>query len=293
MLLLCLGGFGWLGFNLIAKNSEIQQLEEANNLLAQEEYASAISAYDQLLTKEVGQVKSSEKYRLWINRGYAFFGLNKYPEMLESCSKATSVRADAAWGWNCQGEALYHLNQYKAALRAFKQAAIVDGQEMTFWLNQSLILAKLGRYEAAVEISDKAIAFQDNSRPKNAADQSNFAIAFDQKGQSLLKINRHRAALEAFEQALKYAPDYLPAQQGQGIAQYELGQYSQAIVIFKQILQSDDLSPEQQAISWLYQGISQCQNNEMRAAKQALEQVLRLTSDPQAQKIAQAGCGIR
>ena len=83
------------------------------------------------------------------------------------------------------------------------------------------------------------------------------------------------------------------AQQGRGIALYRLGFYPKAIKTFAQILQRSDLTAQEQAINWLYQGVSFCQTNQRTRAKQAFTQALKLTTDKQAKEIAQAGCGIR
>ena len=64
--------------------------------------------------------------------------------------------------------------------------------------------------------------------------------------------------------------------------------------MFTGILQRNDLTQEQQAISWLYKGISLCGvANMLPKASQAFEQVVKLTTNPQALAIAKAGCGIR
>ena len=88
----------------------------------------------------------------------------------------------------------------------------------------------------------------------NSTDKHNLAIAFNQKGHSLLKLNQYSPALTAFNQALENSPDYISAQQGKGIALYNLGKYDRAIEIFEQIVQLSNLAPEQKIMSWLYQG---------------------------------------
>ena len=119
------------------------------------------------------------------------------------------------------------------------------------------------------------------------------AIAFNQQGQSWLKLKQDKKALIAFNQSLEYLHNYLPAQQGQGIALYRLGFYARATKVFTGILQRNDLTQEQQAISWLYKGISLCGVANATEASQAFEQVVKLTTNPQALAIAKAGCGIR
>ena len=295
-LLLCLGGLGWLGFNLMTQNTQIRQFKTANRLLSKQKYAKAIAIYDRLLSTEAAQ-----NHLLWINRGYAYSGLKQYQEMRESCAKATKLNYQAAVGWNCQGEALYYLDRDRAALAALEQAIAINPKEITFWLNKSRVLSNLQQHTQAIAASKEAIKLGQKLSPQNRAVKTNLAIAYNRQGQALLKIGQDRAALKAFESSLEYSPQYLSPQQGKGIVLYQLQQYSQAIETFEQILQREDLTAEQQAVSWLYLGINLCQNTDkgnipsknIAAARQAFERVLELTEKAELRTIARAGCGIR
>ncbi|MDJ0588377.1 MAG: tetratricopeptide repeat protein [Pleurocapsa sp. MO_226.B13] len=287
-MLVCLGGLAWFSWNSIAKYQQLQRFRQANLLLAQKKYTSAIQAYDRLLSTNF-----DKRHSIWINRGYAFLGLNQYQDMLQSCSTATLIEPQAAMGWNCKGEALYYLERYPKAFQAFERATKVNPQEATFWLNKAKVLSQLQKYQEAIVASQQAIQLSKQSRTSNSVKQRNLAIAYHQKGQDLLYLNRDRQSLLAFEESLNHSPNFLSAQQGKGIALYETGQYQEAIAIFAMILQRDDLTPEQQAASLLYQGVSYCQLQKTTAAEQAFDRVLQLTTDSQSQRIAQKGCGIR
>lgn len=285
--LVCAGGLAWLGFSWRDKHQQVQSLRQADRLLDKKQYDLAIEAYDRLLA-----TNAAPDYSILINRGYAFLGLNRHRDMLESCSSATSIEPDAALGWNCQGEALYHLQQYQNALEAFNLATEKNPQESTFWLNQARVLSELQQYNKAIAASDRAIKLIESS-PNNGANPVNsLAIAFELKGQNLLKLQQYSESLEAFERALKSSPEYLSAQQGKGVALYELGKYREAISVFGQILQRDDLTERQKAMSLLYTGVSLCQIQKNTPAERAFQEVLQLTTDAQSQEIAQKGCGI-
>ena len=288
-LVILLGSSIWLGFNLVTGYIQIQQFKQANQLLAKKNYQQAVTAYDQLL-----QTNLTKSDLVWINRGYALGGLKKYELMLQSCSSATLIEPQSALGWNCQGEALYRLERYQAALRAFEQATETNPQEATFWLNKSKSLSKLKEYQAANLANERAIKLIEQQAGSNQAHNgSNLALAYNQKGQSLLQQDRYQQALDAFEQSLKYDPDYLSAQQGKGIALYESRNHKQAVEVFATILGRDDLSKPQKAMNWLYKGIILCHSPELSLANQAFQQVLALNSDRQINAIAKAGCGIR
>ncbi len=287
-LLVCLSGVAWFGWNLFGKYQQVQQFKQANSLLAQKKYTAAIDVYDRLLGTNI-----SNRHQIWVNRGYAFSGLNQYQDMLQSCSNATLTKPEAGIGWNCQGEALYYLKQYPQALSAFERATNKNPQEATFWLNKVRVLSNLQEYEAAISASTQAIKSIGNSQLNNSQKKEYLAIALNQQGQNLLKTSRYRESMAAFEQSLENSPNYLSAKQGKGIALYELGKYQQAIALFTDLLQRDNLTPEQQAMSWLYTGVSQCQAQQFEAAQSAFEKVLELTQDSQSQNIATKGCGIQ
>lgn len=289
--LLFIAGMTKLGFDLMAKYhqvKEIQKIEQANNLLEQKKYAAAIAAYDSLLQTDTNQTDL-----LWVNRGYAWLGLNQYDEMLQSCSTATLIEPQASLPWNCRGEALYYLDQPKTALKALKKAIALDSQNATFWLNQSRVLADLQQYNQAIAASEQAIKLLSQSKPQTDSDLRHLAIALQQQGQSWLEIKQNKQALSAFNRSLEYFPDDLSSQQGKGITLYRLGLYNNAISTFTAILKRDDLTPEQSAVNWLYQGISLCQTDQIAPATEAFKQVLKLTKNPESTEIAKAGCGIR
>ena len=289
--LLFIGGITGLGLDLRTKYVKIQEIEkiqQAKDLLEQKKYTAAIAAYERLL-----QTETAQTHLLWINRGYAWSGLNQYDKMLHSCTTASIIKPQASLAWNCRGEALYYLGQPDAALEALRKAIAIDSQDATFWLNQGRIFADLQQYDRAIAASKQAIKLLSKSKPKNDSERRELAIAHNQQGQSWLETQQNKQALSAFKRSLEYLPNYLPPQQGKGIALYRSGQYIQAATAFTTVLQRDDLTPEQSAINLLYRGISLCETPQISSAPQAFQQVLKLTKNSQARAIAKAGCGIR
>ena len=281
----------WLGSNLLAKYRQINQFHQANQLWQTKNYQQAVAAYDRLLQSQA----SNRPHQLWINRGYALAGLKQYHAMLHSCSAATAIKPNAPLGWNCQGEALYYLGQYESAVAAFDKALALNPQEAIFWLNKSESLFKLQRYQAVYNASQQTTQLLERKlkNNNNQINQSNLTLAYNQMGEVLLIRQQHQQALAAFEQALVYAPNYLAAQQGKGIALYKLGRSQPATAMFKTVLQRKDLSQAQQAMAWLYQGMNYCNSDQFTAAQKAFKRALTLTRDRQSRAIAQAGCGIR
>jgi tetratricopeptide (TPR) repeat protein len=288
--LLGIGGMIAFGLNLVVKYLQTQQIlqtQQANSLLAQKKYALAINAYDRLLEKNAVQ-----PYILWTNRGTALLGLHQYQSALQSCSQATALQSKVDLAWNCRGEALYYLGKYDEAFAALKQAIAINPQNAIFWLNQNQVLFDLAQHEQAIAASKSAIALL-QSQPPTPNKNHHLAIALRLQGQSFLELKQNQRALTSFDQSLTYQANHLAALQGRGVALYRLGHYSEAIQTFEQILRRDNLTPQQQAINRLYQGISFCQTPQASASTEAFKQVLQLTKNLQLRKIAQAGCGIR
>jgi tetratricopeptide (TPR) repeat protein len=287
--LLGIGGVIGLGLNLVVKclqTRQVQQTQYANSLLAQKKYALALNAFEQLLKKNAAQ-----RHILLTNRGSALLGLHQYQNALKSCSQATTLQPKADLAWNCRGEASYNLDKYDEAFAAFKQAIAINPQNATFWLNQNQVLFELAQHQQAIAASKSAIVFL-QSQPSTTNQNHYLAIALRRQGLSFLELKQNQRALAAFDQSLTYEANQLTALQGKGVALYRLGDYGEAIQTFEQILRQDNLTPQQQAISSLYQGISLCETPEA-AATEAFNQVLKLTKNNQLRKMAQAGCGIR
>lgn len=291
LLILLSGSLLWLGFNLIAKYRQINQFYQANQLWQTKNYQQAVAAYDRLLQNQA----SNRPHQLWINRGYALAGLKRYDAMLHSCSAATAIKPNAPLGWNCQGEALYYLEKYEPAIAAFDKALALNPIEPIFWLNKSESLFKLKRYQAVYHVSQQVTQLLEKKlkQNNNQVNRNNLTLAYNQMGEVLLIRSSYQPALAAFEKALVYTPNYLAAQQGKGIALYKLGRSTAATAMFNTVLQRTDLSPAQQAMTWLYQGINYCSSEQFTAAQKAFKRALSLTRDPQSRAIALAGCGIR
>jgi tetratricopeptide (TPR) repeat protein len=284
--LLGLSSIGLFVFNLLAQKQEVQLFYQANQLLQQQEYDEALEAYNRIL-----KINASY-YQAWTNRGYALAGLKQYEEMLESCKSATVIQPKAEYAWNCQGEALHNLKKYSEAITAFETAIAINPQEPIFWMNKGESLNKSQRAdEALLDLSEALDLLQNQAKIEGIeAIKDKFKIAFYQQGQALLKLKLYSQALQAHEQALKHEKNYLPAQWGKAIALHKSGHYTEARELFNQILQRNDLSREQKAITWFYIGLYLCETGQVTGGIDALETALQLKPDYQAAKEALDRC---
>jgi tetratricopeptide (TPR) repeat protein len=284
--LLVLGSICLFGLNILAKNREAKMFEQANNLLQKQEYQKALEAYNQVLKI------NGNYYQAWTNRGYALAGLKQYDTMLQSCVSATVIQPQADYAWNCQGEALHNLQQYQQSIVAFDKAIAINPEEAIFLINKSDSLSKLQQDQAALATIEQAIQLLENSQEgvENSQIKGNLKVAFYYKGQTLLKQQQNELALQAYQQALQYEPDYLPAQWGKGIALKKLKRYSEAETEFNKILQRLDLSATQRATTWFYLGLNLCDAMNLSEAIEAFQTAIELQPNYQAAQTAKARC---
>ena len=288
LLFLGVVGISSIGINLISRYGRTQQtkqLQQASEQLAQGQYVSAIAIYDELLETDFSQPEI-----LWSNRGYAYLGSQQYQAALASCQQAITLDAKLALAWNCQGEAQFYLGNNSAAQTAFQRAIAIEPKNTTYQLNQSQVLQNLGQHRQALELNQKAIATLESQQ---SPPTQTLALAFKRQGQSWLEIGKNKEALSAFKTSLEHQPEDLATQLGKAISLYRLGKYELAIKTLDKILSRQDLTPQQQATGWLYQGISLCQTPKSSAADRAFDRVIKLSQNPEHQKIARAGCGIK
>ena len=272
----------WFGNQLLRTINQKQLITKGNLHLEKRNYSEALGIYNRALRVD------EDIATVWINRGYALKGLKKYELMLQSCTSATVIKPESELAWNCRGEASYYLEKYQETVAALDRAIALNPKNPVVWINYAQALHKLEQYPASEIAIERGInLLQQNSQGNSVS----LPVAYNEQGKSLLKQHKYSQALQAFARSLAYAPNYLSAQQGKALALAKLGQTHEATRIFARVLVRDDLSPEQQAITWLYKGINFCSMKQPTRANGAFEKALQLATDyNQAVKTAQEDC---
>ncbi len=272
----------WLGQEYLQANNQKQLLDSGDQELKSKNYSEALAFYNKAL--RVDQNIAS----IWINRGYALEGLEEYELMLQSCISATVIQPQSESALKCRGKALFHLKEYEETVKAWEKAIAINPEDPLAWISYGEALHKTEQYQASISAINRAIHLLKNN-PQ--ADSSSLPIAYNGQGKSLLKQHEYSYALEAFNKSLIYAPNYLAAQQGKALALTKLGKNQEASKIFAQLLIREDLSSEQQAITWLYQGINFCLMKQPPLAKAAFKKAQQLdTKYDKAITTAQRDC---
>jgi tetratricopeptide (TPR) repeat protein len=277
VVLLILSGATLAGLKIFAPSREVKFFQQGNELLIQGIYQGAIAKYNQVLKI------NANYYQAWANRGYAFAGLQEYQKMLDSCTSATIIEPRAVYAWNCQGEALYNLKQYGQASATFDKAIALEPKKSLFWINKAESLLALKETARALEVIDKAIELLDSGKELQEEEKNReLSVAFSHKGQALWQKQEYEKALEAYDRALKYLPDYLTAQWGRGMVLGKLKRSDEALAAFSQMLNNQKLTSNQKAETWYYLGLTLDELSRTQEAIAAFDEALKLKPDYQA-----------
>lgn len=276
LLLLTLIGLLTIFFNNLAKRMTVRlAFQQGNELLKQKSFAEAVEEYNRLLKLD------SNYFQAWTNRGYALAGLQKYGQMRESCSTATIIEPTAVYAWNCQGEALHNLQLYEKALVAFDKAIALDRSDPIFLINKSESLKALGKNEKSLAVIEKAIEALEQIKAIKGQESisGEFAVALTLLGNGYRQKDRFQDAIDAYEEAITYSPNYFPAQIGKGIVLSQTKRYQEAQKEFEQALENPQLTKAQQAQTWFYLGKTLCQSEQNSLGIDAFERSLKLKPD--------------
>jgi Flp pilus assembly protein TadD len=169
-----------------------------------EAFEEAAALYRAVLGKAPGHIAANA------NLGAALRDLGRAAEALPYYDAALAERPDHAPTWNNRGVALIDLGRHAEAEAAFDRAVSLRPDFAAAVNNKGRVLAMLGRspssagapaaeaprVQQALAAFDRAIALYPG-----------YAAAYDNKGLLLFELGRFDEAREAFEQAIRLAPD--------------------------------------------------------------------------------------
>lgn len=272
--------------SMVKRRAVKSAFQKGNELLKQKSFTEAVAQYNRLLKID------SNYFQAWTNRGYAMAGLQKYEAMRESCSTATIIEPTAVYAWNCQGEALHNLQRNSEAIAAFDRALSLDKSNPIFLINKSESLKALGKQEESLRVIEEAIQALEQIEAVSGRESisSEFAVALSFLGNGYRNKERYGEAVNAYERALSYSPNYFPAQIGKGIALSRAKRYPEAQAEFQQILENPQLTSTQQAQTWFYLGKVFCSSQRNALGITAFERSLSLEPGYQIAEEAKEQC---
>ena len=260
--------------------------DRGNELLRQKSFKQAVTEYNQLLNID------SNYFQAWTNRGYALAGLGQFSQMQESCSTATIIEPDAVYAWNCLGEALHNLNRSEDAIAAFDQAIALNPNEPIFLINKSESLKSLGREAESLDVNRQAIQVLERVEIIGGKEKvaGEFAVALTFLGNGYRKRKQYALAVDSYNRALEYSPNYFPAQIGKGIVLSKAKRYREAQQEYRAILNNQQLEAVKQAQTWFYLGKSLCQSQQVNRGLAAFDEAIKLKPEYEAAKQARINC---
>ena len=165
---------------------------------------------------------------VWCDMGDVLYDQGKHEHALEAYNRAINLSPEFACelqmakAWEGKGDALSKLNNklealkaYMRSLQLFDEAIERDSKDTEAWLGKGYALYKREMHQEALEAYNRAIELAKSSPPITTPSESSaklsLAKALTRKSIVLCRMGDRQKAIEAVEDALNAAPDYLPA----------------------------------------------------------------------------------
>ena len=208
----------------------------------------------------------------FLNLGLALAGLERHSEAIEAYDQAIQLDRDNVSALAGRGIALSELGQYEEALRTLERAAARlrltgradDPAYAQVYQYLAGALANTGRLQEALNVAIEVA----NRIPSEAGPHYTRGAIWDELG-------NYEQGLEAYEAAVRLAPDFPEALGGQGADLVRLGRFAEAIDPLQKALR---LEPNQ-AASHYYLGLAYKNLNRFADAVASFRESLRLGID--------------
>jgi tetratricopeptide (TPR) repeat protein len=182
--------------------------------LSRDDFAKALPNFERAVEIDSNYAEA------WYQAGFCYGVLGRHSDALKASRQAAKLRPDWAETYVNIGASSYALGQYKDAAEAYKQALKLDDDKPDTQYALGLTYNKLNRTDEEILAYKRAIALKPDH-----------ANAIEKLGVAYFKQRRFPEASAAFEQLKTYRPDektynYL------GESLFELGKFDDAIDAF-------------------------------------------------------------
>lgn len=253
------------------KNSAVHQ-EKTNSVDSDStiRWAIPIRKYQEN-TPEISLTPTPPTAKEWSSWGDAFLSQDNltlsYFFALHAFEKAIKLNPKDAWPWRQKAMInIIHLKKYKEGLIAAEKAIGLDPQNPTIIRTHALSLTLLGRYKEAISSVKKAVKNDPNYFPgwlmlsellinqnqcKEAVNSLERVLTLNSKDADAWRIKAQFSydcsaelskALNAINQSLKIAPDYVPSLLVKGRILGELGRGNECLSLLDKTLTIDSSS---------------------------------------------------
>ncbi len=264
--LVILAFLSFLGYGILTEKRGISQLKIADLELKQKNYQRAIVLYKKGLNQSPRQEKA------WVNQAIAYQELNQYESMLKSCEDGINFFPNSIHLWICKATALVHLNNIEDAIQAYIKAKEIEPKNFIVLNNLGDLWLQIGRKQEAISNFKAAII----------VDRERSHVPWNQLGKLYYESQDYDESLNAYQEALKVKPDYLPSLIGLGNLYNQLKEYQKAINSYDLAIEINPQSYE----AWFGKGVAFSGLQDLNLARESYEKALEIKPDYQAAKVA-------
>ncbi|HEY1351791.1 MAG TPA: tetratricopeptide repeat protein [Ktedonobacteraceae bacterium] len=201
-------------------------------LQALERYPQARTAYQKALQIIARcDYSKDEQLAAMLGEALALFTLQDYPALQQTCEQILVLDPHQADAFYYQGEAYRHSNRHAEAIQAYNQALEYDDTRLTIYEGMEQSLCRLKSYRELASVYERV--YQELNRRQS---KPSYLSAF---GEFLLALERYQEALDAYEEALRLAPDDKALFMGKGNALFHLARYGPAGAAYTEALRLD------------------------------------------------------
>ncbi|MDF5731614.1 MAG: tetratricopeptide repeat protein [Rhizonema sp. PD38] len=209
----------------IEPNSADAWKGRGNALFSLGRYEGALDSYNHALSLQPNDIKSLN------NKGQILYNLQKYKDALEAHQKVLELNPDNPEAWSGKGLAHLGLQQFKQATESFEKFRQVSRPDQPrLWYEIGIATEQLEDAQAAKKYYEEALSVYDNFVKK----QPNDPIAWTDRGNVLLKLNRPQDAIASYSKALEIDGNFYVALLGKGNALITRGKREEALLAYNQ-----------------------------------------------------------
>lgn len=192
----------------------------------------------------------------WFNRGVTLRKLGRTADAISSYDRALELNPRDEQAWMNKGNVLSDSGQFKEAITCFNRSLENNQRYADAWFNKGVLFAdKLNRHREALAYFEEAqrlrhpraaqaIAICREVLKNVAADESQDASAWLEKGIAFAEAQRWDEALELYRKALELNPYLDKAWVRRGLALHEMRRVSEEILCYDRALELNPYSAE-------------------------------------------------
>lgn len=236
--------------------SALSYADEAEGLYLQGKLKEAITAYEQAVTLDPGDVLlyiplarllalegrtveavrranraveiAPENARAWAVLGMAHDWNNNLPDAIDACKRAIDLDPTYAEAYAYLAEAYADAGRWGEATEAAQTALKLDNHSVDAHRDYGYVLEKQGDYWDAVDEYEQALKINPN-----------LAYIHVAAGRNYQALGNMEAAESSFQRAIEVDPDNVEAYYRLGRAYYDTGEYERAETYLKQATEAD------------------------------------------------------